>query len=77
MYTDPSLTKGVVANTLYKDDNGNEFYAYADNEVVITCWKLTFWEKIKVIFTGKLWVLIVGPQVPMKITVYREDIFEE
>lgn len=27
-----------------------------DGHVVTSCWKLTFWERIKILYTGKLWL---------------------
>ena len=32
---------------VYKDDS--------DEGNVISCWKLTWWERIKILFTGKMW----------------------
>jgi len=26
---------------------------------IITCWKMTFFEKIRVLFTGKIWVSLI------------------
>lgn len=25
--------------------------------VVVSCWRLSFWERVKVLFTGRLWAL--------------------
>lgn len=41
-----------------------------DDGIVISCWELSFKEKLKILFTGKLWVSIytfgsrLQPQLP-------------
>lgn len=76
MKTTPYIDKSMIANAVYKDEDGNEIYAYSDGDISLSCWKLSFLEKIKIIFTGKLWVLVLGPQVPMKIVVKKNDILD-
>lgn len=29
--------------------------AYSDETQTVTCWKLTWYERIKILFTGKMW----------------------
>lgn len=42
----------------------------ADNEEFVTCWKLSWWERIRLLITGELWLrqLTLGnafqPQLP-------------
>jgi hypothetical protein len=34
---------------------------------VISCWKLTFWERVQLLFTGRLWLVVLtfgGPLQP-------------
>ncbi len=31
--------------------------AYRDSEVTVSCWKLSLWERLKIMLTGKLWLL--------------------
>ena len=26
---------------------------------IVSCWKLTFWERVKLLFTGRLWLCIL------------------
>ncbi len=60
------------ANTVFAKDQP-EYHplpaCFVDDRV-ITCWKLTFWDRFKMLFTGKLWLqqLTFGdplqPQLP-------------
>lgn len=47
---------------------------------VISCWKLTLWERIKLLFTGRLWVCLMSfnkPLTPSFFTVDKSDVFEK
>ena len=49
-----------------------------DGEVVM-CWKMNFWEKIKCLFTGKIWVSLVmfgHPLTPSKLSVNKKDVLD-
>lgn len=58
---------------------GQEAYhtlqAYYHDNVVVTCYKLNAWERLKVLFTGKIWLgqmtfgSALQPQLP---TVHKE-----
>ena len=49
--------------------------AYFDGDAVVTCYKLNLWERLKVLFTGKIWLgqmtfgSALQPQLP---TVHKE-----
>ena len=36
-----------------------------------SCWKLSFWEKIKVVFTGKIFIMILGLQPPISLAIEK------
>ena len=52
-------------------------WAFQDGQVTVTCYRLSFWERVKVLFTGKLWLgqmnfgKALQPQLP---TVNMEDL---
>ena len=52
-------------------------FIYTDNRECISCWRLTFWERMKILFLGKLWVRIVSgkTQPPIALTIAK-TIFE-
>jgi len=55
---------------VYKRDDGE----------ITCCWKLSFWEKVKVLFTGCLWLSILTfnfPLQPIKLSVHKPDDMEE
>lgn len=44
---------------------------------VITCWKGGFWDRLKILFTGRVWVLSETNQMPLQpfiIVTNRKDI---
>ena len=46
---------------------------------VISCWQLSFKERIKMLFSGKLWVTLSSfnkPLTPSNFTVYKTDLWD-
>jgi hypothetical protein len=44
---------------------------------VVSCWKMNLWERIKVLFTGRIWVSLLSfnqPLTPSFLTTKRSDI---
>ena len=56
----------------------NTLYAYMDNKVTVSCYKLSFKEWLKILFSGELWLgqanfgQPLQPQLP---SVYKETFF--
>jgi len=47
---------------------------------VISCWRLGFWERIKLLFTGRLWVCLMTfnrPLTPSFFTVHKSDLIQK
>ena len=45
---------------------------------VISCWKMKWWERIKVLFTGKIWLNLMSfnkPLTPSFMSVNRKEIY--
>jgi len=45
---------------------------------VVSCWKMTWKEKLKFLITGKIWVTLMSfnkPLTPSLITVHRKEVF--
>ena len=45
---------------------------------VVSCWKLTFRERFRILFTGKLWVSLMSfnkPLTPSYFTTKKSDVF--
>ena len=38
--------------------------AFRGDGQVISCWRLTFWERVKLLFTGRLWFSVIGNAQP-------------
>jgi len=48
-------------------------FKFSDDEL-ITCWKLSVWERIKMLFTGRLWFVVLTfnqPLQPLRLPVDR------
>ena len=49
-----------------------------DIGTVISCWKMSFWQRIKVLFTGRVWLSLASfgkPLTPSLLSVNQRDIF--
>lgn len=49
-----------------------------DEGYVVSCWKMTFFERIKVLFTGKVWLSLMSfnkPLTPSIMSVNRKEIY--
>ena len=55
--------------------------AYVDDGIgqTVVCWKLTFFERLKLLFTGKLYVcsLSTPPRVPLTVATVNQDDFAQ
>ncbi len=38
--------------------------AFKGEGQVISCWRLTFWERLLLLFTGRLWFSVIGDDQP-------------
>lgn len=50
----------------------------SENGEVISCWSLSFKERIKVLFTGKIWMSLMcfnNPLTPSYLSVNRDEVF--
>lgn len=48
------------------------------NGEVVSCWKLTFKERIKIIFTGRVWLSLMSfnkPLTPSYLAVNRKEVY--
>lgn len=46
------------------EDKVEQLPAFRGEGQVISCWKLTFWERLKLLFTGRLWFSVIGDAPP-------------
>lgn len=47
---------------------------------VVSCWKLTWYERLKILFTGKIWSCLMtfhNPVQPQFYTVHKSEVIEE
>lgn len=51
--------KFAEQNTTWAEDQTNDYQplpAYSNEEQTVSCWRLTLRERIKLLFTGRLWL---------------------
>lgn len=56
----------------------NTLYAYMDSEVTVSCYKLSFKERLKILLSGELWLgqaNFGNPLQPQLPSVYKETFF--
>ncbi len=58
------------SNCTYKAPDGKstitikDLKVYKDSKQIISCWKFSLWDKIKLLFTGKLYLGVLGYSQP-------------
>jgi hypothetical protein len=54
------------------EDRVDSLPAFKGEGQVISCWHLTLWERLKLLFTGRLWFSVMGnAQPPIWLGVHR------
>lgn len=73
--------KGANANFAKDQPQYHQLPAHYESNkvegVVSTCWKLSFWERIRVLFTGRVWVQTMtfrNPLQPLRLAAKRPDL---
>jgi hypothetical protein len=71
-------------NTIYAKDQKeySPLPAFLENSIqgeVITCWKLSFIERLRILFTGRIWLALLSfnkPLTPTFITTRKSEVLE-
>lgn len=67
--------------TNQRDDDGNDITVWIDPRGnTISCWSLSFWERIRLLFTGKVWVCLLSfhkPLTPSYLTTNKKEVLNE
>jgi hypothetical protein len=70
------LGEGIQANLECTGENFEPLPVFDDGQVCLTRWRLSFKERLQVLFGGSIWVCIGGVQPPMSIRTNKKDVFE-
>lgn len=46
------------------EEECGDLQVYRDPAVIISCWQLTWRERLRLLFTGRLWLWIMGQGMP-------------
>lgn len=52
--------KNLLKPSNMSDDECGSLWVFNDGEQCISCWKVPFWKRIKLIFHGKVWLSIMS-----------------
>ncbi len=69
------ITKKTKANEIYGGRFFVELPVFDDGDCCLSCWKLTFAERVRVLFSGRVWLCVKGRQVPVWLNV-KGDVME-
>ena len=61
-------------------DEFKALWAYMDDEVTVSCYKLSWKERLKILFSGKLWLGQANFGMPLQAqlpSVYKETFFQK
>lgn len=64
------------ANTKLGSDGVKVLPAYVDeaNHLVVTCWRMSFWERVKALFLGRVWVCSIADKKSVQRSVPSMDV---
>lgn len=46
------------------DEECGDLPCFRENNVIISCWKMSWKERIRFFFTGKMWLWVIGNGMP-------------
>lgn len=58
-------------------ENCSDLHVFSDGEYVISCWMPSWRERIKLMFTGRLWLMFVGARTHPPVALLTEHPFEQ
>lgn len=56
----PVKFKEANGTLVGQTDDVEDLPVYRDGDYVISCWRIPFWKRLKVLFTGRVWLGIMG-----------------
>lgn len=59
-----NMGMGLVANTTFVLEGCDDLPAHKTDDYLISCWRLTFWERLQVLFGGRVYLFVAGDAQP-------------
>lgn len=56
------ITKLLTKPDNMTDEECGSLPVFTDNKQCISCWRPTFWERLKILFVGRIWLSIWSGQ---------------
>jgi hypothetical protein len=58
----PEANKNLLKPQDMTDEECSSLWVFSDGEQCISCWKLTFWQRIQALLFGKIWLSVLFGQ---------------
>lgn len=75
----PEANKNLLKPHDMTDEECSSLWVYSDGEQCISCWKLTFWQRIQALLFGRIWLSVLFGQTQPPVwldcskTVFRKN----
>lgn len=56
----PQANRNLTKPSNMDDDECGSLWVFTDGECCISCWKLTFWQRLAVLFHGTIWLSVLS-----------------
>ena len=73
----PQSTKVLQKPSNMTDKECSPLHVWSDGKQCVSCWKPTFMERMKILFTGKVWIGVMSGNTQPPIFVAGESVFEK
>lgn len=70
-------TKVLQRPSTMAEDECQSLPVWGDGKQCVSCWKATFKERVKILFTGKVWLGVLSGRTQPPVFMSGEDIFEK
>ena len=69
--------KKLVKPDNMTDEECSSLYIYTDGGACVSCWKPSLRERMKILFTGEIWLSILSgdTQPPVSVSVYSAEMY--
>ena len=65
------------ANSLFVKEGAGDLPTYKDGYQIVSCWKMSFKDRVKALLFGKVWLCILGAKQPPVWLDCTKSVFEE
>lgn len=71
----PQATKNLIKPNSMTDEECASLWVWNDGQTCISCWKLNLWQRLQILFTGKIWLGIMSGQTQPPVWLDSDNVF--